>query len=647
MKLSDIYAALGRKEILSGDAAIASRAAIEVFAKMTGLPIFMLDYRPPALAKALASSPEIRSSVPSFAAWRRTLLDLQMRVAPGNIDGDSWASLRRALRLDGMDKIANALRGLELSLPDQTRPQDITIELLIDLKQRKVGTSNRSLTTGIAALINASQSSTARAAGLLPAETIPVFLSGRTHATSAPMSPEIKAYHARQTSTGAISIAYVNRLAFLAGLLNGKTDTVQTLIDVSQKLPSPKAVGLKANRNLPEYVAGICRTGRRMGYRDPRLSDAANAWHDLILAVTKLDLETNHLSALRRMAEKQGCAPHEMSPALAKQMLADTSKKRAFLLGCEQFDALFGVIPAAYLPLEPTSLRIPQKSKPNMSKALPDPISLAWSAFYREIKKHEGTRKDINDLSFLRSRAEKDGLYPQDLSQNWIGNIELRLGSSDRTRLNAAIRTMNIWGYVIGRSSKKLRELPGRRILGSSLPERIAEDCTILSKDFGLAPSTERALRASLGSLYVMLHAQDRKFRGLDDLLTASYPTSSIKPEHEMIIASLRDDLALGWTKDWWALQRAVSAAGIPRSKSPVFRVLQHAGREQLEPWQLTRRWAQRVDRSLRSTIHNPPHGRADLAQTFTKHLNVLDDLRKNSEFSRKDLLPSPIGPVR
>ena len=47
-----------------------------------------------------------------------------------------------------------------------------------------------------------------------------------------------------------------------------------------------------------------------------------------------------------------------------------------------------------------------------------------------------------------------------------------------------------------------------------------------------------------------------------------------------------------------------------------------------IEPYEITLAWARKVDLDLRSTLVNPPHGRADLALTFTKNLTKLDALR-------------------
>jgi len=64
-------------------------------------------------------------------------------------------------------------------------------------------------------------------------------------------------------------------------------------------------------------------------------------------------------------------------------------------------------------------------------------------------------------------------------------------------------------------------------------------------------------------------------------------------------------------------------------------------------PEGLTLEWAQRLDGEYRSTLKNPPHGRADLAKTLTRHLAAFDALHDIPEVAESGLLPPRIGAIR
>jgi hypothetical protein len=95
----------------------------------------------------------------------------------------------------------------------------------------------------------------------------------------------------------------------------------------------------------------------------------------------------------------------------------------------------------------------------------------------------------------------------------------------------------------------------------------------------------------------------------------------------------------------WRTLQRAVVGAGVPMRDNPVPRLLPYVqGRE---PNGLDAAWAAETDRTLRSTLVHPPHGRADLAITFANNVGRLDRLHDHAALADSGLLPSRIGNYR
>jgi hypothetical protein len=114
---------------------------------------------------------------------------------------------------------------------------------------------------------------------------------------------------------------------------------------------------------------------------------------------------------------------------------------------------------------------------------------------------------------------------------------------------------------------------------------------------------------------------------------------------YRLVLDRVRGFRDLPWTEGWRTLQRAVVAAGVSMRENPVPRLLPYAvGRE---PRDLDAAWAAETDRTLRSTLLNPPHGRADLALTFANNIRRFDLLHDLAEIAGGGLLPPRIGNYR
>ena len=102
---------------------------------------------------------------------------------------------------------------------------------------------------------------------------------------------------------------------------------------------------------------------------------------------------------------------------------------------------------------------------------------------------------------------------------------------------------------------------------------------------------------------------------------------------------------ALQWSPAWKNLNKLVVETGTTISKNPVPKIL--AWNPGCDPIDLSLAWAQKIDKDLRSTLINAPHGRADLAITLANQLALFDKLHDVASVSASGLLPERIGNIR
>ena len=649
MKLSDIHAALARGEILPEEEGAAARLAIEAFAQRVGLPVFLLDYAPPDLAGALPPRPPGPENPAPYFRWRKTLLDVQMRACPADVDGDPWASLARALRIEGRESDAS-LRALERALPG-VPPAEITDDLLRRAEATTIEDGKALVTfrNSVNAFRRACDSTLARAAGLLP-HTLPSPLPPlRDHAARTPMAPDVAALHAASDPHKARAIAFVNAVAVAAGLCDGATDTPKDLGAATMQLPDPASVGVPPVKCLGLYVQSVCAALAESGHPDPRLSPVEVDWDQVKRVGRQAGCETDHLWTIAQVASARGLRPHDITPGLAQDLVdsyATSSMRSHARRGCEQLDGLRSHVPTRLLPPELTGIRRMER-RPKSSRPATPPEKGAWTALYADLRRKGATRSDVSLLSVLRTRAEADGKSPSDLTQEWIDTLEQEFAPKEKVRFRDAIRLWNRYAPSTDAMSNSFRPLADRRRSHAPLPERLLHDLDKELDMLGAAPSNRRAVKSAIGALRSAVGGDLSADASLAGLLDAYNPDLDLTDTEKRLLASLKDHLSLPWTDDWGALQSAVAQAGISRKSTPVPRLLHHAGPNGLEPWQLTRGWAQDIDRTLRSTIHNPPYGRADLALTFARTLAALDALHDRPGFRRGDLLPPRIGPIR
>jgi hypothetical protein len=188
--------------------------------------------------------------------------------------------------------------------------------------------------------------------------------------------------------------------------------------------------------------------------------------------------------------------------------------------------------------------------------------------------------------------------------------------------------------------------MAGRRDRRSLSPEMMTELTETLDR-LGMSASGRREAAAAAKALAEVSGNQPT----LGALLAQDFDTFDWSPfvgraaAYKLVLERVRVFRDLPWTKDWWALQRAVVQAAVPMRENPVPRLLPYAaGRE---PRELDAAWAAETDRTLRSTLLHPPHGRADLALTFANNIRRLDLLHDIAVVAGSGLLPPPIGAYR
>lgn len=660
MRLSEVHAAIeaGRGPEISEDRAFATLVAIEHLARIEGLPVSALDFAPPQFgAKYIYQLPELRGSWggrAQYLTWRNLILNAQMRFSPGDVDADPWRSLNRAVRIE-VQKPTTTLYDLSRYLPAGLHPQDVTNELLIDAFNRLPEELTGRFRIGLGLFRGLFKRDLALQTGLLP-DVCPRALPGRrSHRQHTSMSPEIEAWRNSLADREVIfSLDYLNRLAIAGGRLNGKTDTLDDLRVALCDLPDPGDVGIPSilPKTLRKYVN---RVRHALGGPDPRKTPAEQAWADLRTAARAVGCETSFLWAVAQAAASKGLFPTEVSETTALEILKACKvhhERSAFRRGCEQFDALRGKVPPDLLPPSPLGIKPPPPRPPRAPKPVlpPDPVQTAWTDLYARLREHGWTHKEVGALSYLRVRACAAGIAPRDLCQEFIGTLEREITVvSDRTRLRAAVQRIATLSKRSDFSDLPDLSIPDdRRFSHGGLGEQARADLEELMAFMNAAQSTRRGFRVAVGILTDAMGRPDIPLRELLKADMSAYDLGAHEPRrkvHTDKIRTLREFIELPWTPAWRELQGVVTGASMTALDNPVPKVL--AWNPGADPNGLTLEWAQRLDRDLRSTLKNPPHGRADLGRKLARHLAAFDALHDIPAVAGSGLLPPRIGPIR
>ena len=386
----------------------------------------------------------------------------------------------------------------------------------------------------------------------------------------------------------------------------------------------------------------------------PRKSPAEQAWADLRSAARAAACETSFLWAVAKPAAARGIFPREISESIALELMLSYSSRSMwsqFRHGCEQFDAIRGKVPPGMLPPFPLGIRRPPPKPPREPKPdlLPDPVKTSWAKLYARVRAHGWGQKQMISLSGLRGHAIAAGITPNNLNQAFINDLECKICHTvERTKLRAAVL-----GFIELRGNPAFSNLPElipplEKISHGGPSPKVRAELEKLMVFMNAAPTTKRSFSLAVGILTDAMGRPDIPLKEILQAEMSAYDLGSHEARrkvHADKIRNLREFCELPWTPAWQELQGIVTGTGMTPLDNPVPKIL--SWNPGTDPDGIAKEWAQFLDRELRSAVKNPPHGRADLAKTFARHLAAFDALHEIPVVAGSGLLPPRIGPIR
>lgn len=671
MQLDDIRTALEGNR-LGHPNAVACRAQLDLLEVIVDAPLAAIHLDAPGFAQRFPRDdiPDgvavhfPRQTKKAYLTFRNLILDAQMLAAPGNVDNDPWASLRRATRLARGRIQANRLYHLSARIPPGTAPQDVTRDLAMEVDRSLEVADRLSFRNGLGACDALQDWSLVVRTGFLPTHRIGRLPAVKDHMVHAPLPSQLSALRDAADRPTQNAVDFLWRLSMEAGCVAPGADPA--LADIAGALEGltdldPASFGMPGTkRTVQKYLPQFRAVLRKAGVLVP--TDAVKAaWTELLAAARAAGLQTDVLSYVAVRAKSERLRPVDLTPAWFAAIEAGLSgpQRSGFRQACFRLDALRPAIPARLLPPQPTGLaRVQHAHRPSTppKRATDDAVAAAWVSLFSAARAAGLSKAELNPLYALRQVAIVDRLTPADVTDAWIA----------RHRDQADVRTRAVWAMA-ARLLVRMQTVPDlqsrvpaalaagtgdrRKSTQTDLPEKIAKDLEALLSAQGSAASTRRAAWAAVRTAVEITAARyplgdnlaDLLARDLDELDWGRH--AARKAHHVAMIARLRAFHDLPWTPDWRALQAACVETGVSRTKNPVPALLAHA--EGRGPQALDRTWARDVDRRLRRPSDVSPYGRADLAKTFAANVDRLDALHDLPEVLATGLLPSRIGPVR
>ncbi|WP_339110135.1 hypothetical protein [Thioclava sp. GXIMD4216] len=661
MKLCDIHAALEAEQLLSGDQAFATLVAIEQLAAFEGIPVKMLDYSAPQFAQSypLHNKPKIAMGQPQYQAWRKAILDAQLLSDPGDVDGDPWVSLGRAEIL-GSKKRSTTLYDFRNHLPAGTLPCEVSGALVRECFGALTMLEKQRFRAGFASFLRLFDNDLALRTGLLPIEKPARLPKSHNHFSLVTMAPDLREWRATLTARKSVNaLDYLNRLCLAAGRLNGETDTLEDLRNNLPNLPNPESL------DLPSITKGVLRIYvmqllRDLGGPNPHLNAVEQAWADLRTAARAAGCKTSEIWAIGKPAAAKGIAPSRITAEDVTDIMRSykqNSMPAVCRKGCTQFDALRGILPETALPPQPLGIRYIPRRKAALAPEEPQTCKAAtqahhgWKDLYAAFRARGWSASKVGaTLAPLKARCLAAGHAPEDLTQEVFRALEADTATAEQARFRNAVRHLRALGQDDPRYAMFHHSLPDVRTgrTHGGVPESCAADLDELLDCMNAAPPTRRNTRVTVG---VVADALGRPDITLTDLLRTDLSNLDLgkheprKKIHAGKLQSLCGFLDLPWTPAWRELQTVVVASGLGAKDNPVPKILAwHPG---TAPEGVSLAWAQDLHSKLRSTLHNPPYGRADLAQSLARNLAAFDRLHDLPQVVASGLLPPKIGKIR
>ncbi|KAA8607701.1 hypothetical protein [Salipiger aestuarii] len=661
MKLCDIHAALEAGQLLSGDRAFATLVAIEQLAAFEGIPVRFLGLAAPQFAQLypLHDAATKGMGKPQYQAWRKAILDAQMLFDPGNVDGDPWVSLGRAEIL-GAGKRKATLYNFWKQLPARTPPRDVTETLVGEIFRALPEDLAKRYRIGFASFLQLFDNDLARRTGLLPVTRPARLPKVHDHCRLVAMAPDLREWRTTLSARRSVNaLDYLNRLCLAAGRLNGETDTLEDLRHSLPNLPNPESLGLPPLTKvvLRAYVTQLLRA---LGGPDPHLNAVEQAWSDLRTAARTAGCETSKIWAIGKPAAARGIPPSRITAVDVTDIMRSyeqNSMPATCRIGCMQFDALRGILSDTSLPPEPLGIRHVPRRRIARAAAATQACRAStrarhgWKDLYAAFRARGWSASKVSTtFAPFKMRCLAAGHAPEDLTLDIFRALEADTATAEQPRLRNAVRHLRAFGQDDPRYAMFRHSLPDVRTgrTHGGVPETCAAELETLLDWMNAAAPTRRSARVAVG---VVADALGRPDIPLADLLRTDLSGFNLgkheprKKIHAGKLQSLCRFLDLPWTPAWRELQAVVVASGLGAKHNPVPKVL--AWRPGTAPWGVSLAWAQDLDRKLRSTLHNPPHGRADLARSLARKLAAFDMLHELPQVAASGLLPPKIGRIR
>ncbi|WP_152493360.1 hypothetical protein [Roseovarius sp. THAF27] len=577
-------------------------AAFDLLSDMIGLPLFALEMSAqefstqfPAGHMPDAASAALHNDPVRYNSWRRIILDCYMLAAPGDTDLNPWTSLRRAARLSAGATAASKLYNVACRLPNGCKPNSITRTLATEINLNLKGDQRISFRSGIRLLDRLRSCELCNATGLLPDQSIGNLPTEFDHEHFAPLPRSLADVVKLQTRTVANAAAFVWRLAVESEQFEiGQDPGLQGLVD---KLPTlettdPASYGMRGNESTKKNYIRILR----------KLLVANGA---VVTPYVKRETVESPQSTGDTIQRKKSPLDRDRQTTVSKNRSCGKPKEK------DDWKKLLGAA------------------------------------------RQRGLRQiDVRPLRTLATYAKAEGLSPTDITIEWISGARSTARQQDRTFLS---RSTSVIEYMMSLdetrallpSDFKLEPLKDRRRRSERLPKPLLYELEEFLSFQGLKESSRRQARVAVSTLFEVSKIAPK----LQEVLSVNFETvdwrehSDRSAEYAKLIRRLSALYNLPWNDKWRALQRAIVKAEVPTRENPVGFLLMYAG--ELNPYELDAPWARRIDRQLRSSIENPPYGRADLALTFARNIERLNALHRVSSLRDLGLLPEFIGTFR
>ncbi len=654
------------------------QTAISILSSVLGLPIVMIDLGPKDFSMLFpkdhippTANGFFRNDLKRYRSWRLIMLDMMLLVHRTVVDEDPRDSLIRACRLlHGETKARRLYQPVSrISFGDFIK-LDLNKALEVDSNLSRADSANFRAALSIMDMLRNNE--LVIALGLLGLNSIGPLPDPSKHLTHCPFQPKLAALYTDAPKDVRAGLPVVWRLGCLGGVFKPDSDVdssdltdASTINQLLQLDPATHGFDRPRKSRYDRYVAEICNYLELGSYRRAKAAKnrTAEEWYLLFAAISDF-VGKSPAIAIReasRLAIPESLCPTDLNPLWFRSKIQTLSGRefRLFRQACYALDECRSVDQNldALLPKEPTGIqRVRNKRGMGREKRLPvprltrDPILRAWEDLFMALIDEGYSKKRVQRLQSLRSQAVQLQIRPSELTirkteklkaaakrKISIGAAQLLLDEARQHESLLPLLPSSPLGKLVDQRRTTIDMAPG-------IEAQVGNLLTLI----GYTESSSRAVSVAIKALFEISGQTETD---LNELLGLPFDKldwgkfSKRSASHIKVLSRVRYLAQLPWTPTWRELQTTVLEAGITPRNNPVPNLLAFAdGRS---PQSLDLRWAQDVDRKLRRTTHDKPHGRADLAFTFARNVGRIDDLHSQPTFAASHLLPPAIGTIR